>query len=268
MKKVVLYYPILTDLFQGIPYSLLFLERNLRELEVEVVIIDQKFDSSFEKFILENKDDILAVGISVILSYQIINARKAAEYVKLISHIPIIFGGWFVTYNPKITLKEDFVDFVIYGQGEITLRELIIKLLNNENDFSNITGLGYKKNSELFLNTPRPWVNTFDLPDLDFQKINLKNYLEKENILQYIATRGCNCSCNFCMLGSNKGYYHFYNSPEKVIQDLKILKSKVNSLSFIKFNDDNFFTSRKFVMRLCELMIIENLKLNWNASAI
>ena len=30
----------------------------------------------------------------------------------------------------------------------------------------------------------------FDLPDLDFQKINLKNYLEKENILQYIATRG------------------------------------------------------------------------------
>ena len=33
-----------------------------------------------------------------------------------------------------------------------------------------ITGLGYKKNSELFLNTPRPWVNTFDLPDLDFQR--------------------------------------------------------------------------------------------------
>src|SRR5699024_5418516 len=44
-------------------------------------------------------------------------------------NIKIILGGPEVSFDGEETLKKyDFVDFIIYGEGEITFRELIIKL--------------------------------------------------------------------------------------------------------------------------------------------
>ena len=270
MKKniIVLYYPVATDYFQSVPYGLLQLERMLRDTNTETYIFDEKHDENILDFIIENKERILLVGISVMLSYQIINARIFAEKIKRISNIPILFGGWFVNLAPGICLKQYFVDYIILNQGEIPFKNLVNTLLNNENNLSRIKGLGYKKDNNPVINEPQKWVNLFDFPDIDFGKIKIENYLENKNsMIQYIATHGCNCRCNFCMISDIKGSYHIVPEAEQVIRDYKKLKLIIPELSFIKSFADNLFSDKKFILDLCRLMLENNLNLGWDGSA-
>ena len=47
------------------------------------------------------------------------------------------------------------VDFVIIGEGEMTLKELINKLDKNENDFETIDGLAFRKDGKTIKTSPR-----------------------------------------------------------------------------------------------------------------
>ncbi|HOY31896.1 MAG TPA: radical SAM protein [Bacteroidales bacterium] len=269
-NKIVLVYPLATNYFQGLPYSLLFLERTLRDESLDVVIFDQKTIEEDEiiKYVTENQETILLVGFSVMLSVQLIYAHKIAEYIKKNYNIPTVFGGWFPTSYPEICIDESFVDFIILGPGEKPFSELVKKIQQHENDFEKINALGYKKNDNIHINKNIHWGNNFAYPQLDFSKINIQNYIERNGkTLQYIATRGCNCKCNFCSLSSAKGFYHETNSVEHVISDLTYFKKLAPQIDQIKFNDDNFFTNKDFVLRLSEELIKNELNITWLASA-
>jgi len=267
-NKIILYYPIATNYFQSLPYSLLYLERMVRDMNVDVEIYDEKTDDNIITYLEKHASEILFVGLSVMMSYQIISARKFAEQVKKRTSIPVLFGGWFVTTVPELVLREDFVDFIIRGQGEIPFRQLTEALLSNQQDLHHIKGLGYKNGNNIIINDEQKWSNLFEFPCIDFDKIKLENYTEHNNTtLQYLATTGCNCNCNFCMLSALKGSKHYPNTVENILFDLVYLKKRIPQLKYIKFNDDNFFSNRKFVLSLCKAMINSNINTNWCASA-
>jgi anaerobic magnesium-protoporphyrin IX monomethyl ester cyclase len=266
-KKIVLFYPIATNFKQGPPYALLFLERVVRDLGVDMVIFDEKHNENILDYIEDNKSSIILLGISVMLSNQIINARKIAEYTKKNSKIPVLFGGWFPTAFPEVVLAEDFVDLIIMKQGEIPFRELIVKLLDDTKDFETIKGLGYKNNNILIINESNNWTNVFEFPRIDFNKININNYFENNNMFRYIATQGCNCNCNFCTFSMIKEIRHFTNQPEKIIEDITYLKNNIQGLTHFSFIDDNFFSNRTFVLKVCDLLVKYHTNITWNASA-
>ncbi len=266
-KKIVLFYPIATNFKQGPPYSLLFLERMVRDVEVEVAIFDEKHDKGLFEFIKINQEDIILLGISVMLSNQIISARIVAEFTKTHTNIPVLYGGWFPTTFPEIVLSEEFIDFIIVKQGEIPFRELILKLQSDNNDYETIKGLGFKKEGSLILNEENKWANIFEFPRVDFNKIDITKYLENGNLIQYIASQGCNCQCNFCTFSIIKDIRHLTNKPENIIEDIVSLKNKIPGLTHISFIDDNFFSNRHFVMQLCNLFIEHKINITWNGSA-
>jgi anaerobic magnesium-protoporphyrin IX monomethyl ester cyclase len=268
MKEIILFYPIATNLFQTVPYSLLYLDRTLRHLNINVIIFDEKHDEDFIDYIRENKGKILLIGMSVMISYQIVNAKKAAVAIKSFSQIPIVFGGWFPTVAPKIVLSEAFVDYVILGQGELPFRQLVEHLMENNYNLSQINGLGFKNENSIIINEDCVWSNIFDYPQVDFAKIDVENYLEHDGTtFQYIATTGCNCNCNFCILSSRKGSRHYANRVDLVINDLIYLLNRFPHITYIKFNDDNFFSNKIFVLEFCKQLQIKEIKLNWCASA-
>jgi anaerobic magnesium-protoporphyrin IX monomethyl ester cyclase len=264
---VVLIYPIATNVVQGPPYSILFLERMLRDIDVDVVIFDQKHDKNIEKYIEENVSDIVLVGLSVMISHQIIEAKKIANFTKSISDIPILFGGWFPTTFPEIVLSEEFVDYIIIGQGENPFRELVLNLLEEKSEFNKIVGLGYKNERKTIINSIEPWANSFNHPPINLDLIRIEDYIQDGNMFTYIATIGCSCKCSFCTLSFVKDMKHFTDKPENVIDGLNHILKKHPEISHINFVDDNFFFNKNYVIRLANLIIERELNITWFGSA-
>ena len=83
-----------------------------------------------EQKIREKKPDI--VGIST-LTHSLIDSLKTARIVKKISsHIPVVFGGIHVTLFPFETMSFEEVDYAVTGEGEITFKELLENMGDNE----------------------------------------------------------------------------------------------------------------------------------------
>src|SRR6266446_1699969 len=96
-------------------------------------------------------------------------------------------------------------DFIIKGEAENTLIELMKKLKNGENDFQNIHGL-YFNLSEAIVETPKREVlhdldslpiPAWDLADVNFYK---DKWIEKHGYfsMNFVTTRGCPFKCNWC----------------------------------------------------------------------
>ena len=120
------------------------------------------------------------------------------------------------------------VDFVIRGEGEETLQELL-KCLENEADVSSISGLAFKKNNETVITHARSILRdldsmplpAWDLVDVDlYRKIWMKHHGYFS--MNIATTRGCPFKCNWC---AKPIYGNRYNSRtvSNVIQEIDYL---------------------------------------------
>ena len=57
--------------------------------------------------------------------------------------VPIVWGGYFASLYTEASLNARYVDFVVKGQGEDTLLELLEEL-RGARDFSRVRGLSFK----------------------------------------------------------------------------------------------------------------------------
>src|ERR1700757_4792068 len=123
--KVVLFYPPYEGSPLGAPTCLLALAATLRESGFRPVIVDAAIEPRYKEKVLEEMEGSLCLGISVLTGPMIRGAIEVAKAVKArMPKMPVIFGGWHPTLLPDETLAEPYVDIVVRGQGEITLREI------------------------------------------------------------------------------------------------------------------------------------------------
>lgn len=89
--------------------------------------------------------------------------------------IPIIVGGPHPSANPPQILRQNKnIDIVVYGEGEITLKEILDEKLKN---LDKINGIVYRKDNEIITNPPRKLMEC--LNELPFPERNFgfyKNY--------------------------------------------------------------------------------------------
>jgi radical SAM superfamily enzyme YgiQ (UPF0313 family) len=185
------------------------------------------------------------VGITS-LSVDAINAREIAKIVKSIDKdIKVVVGGchYSVTYDNE--LKNENIDYVCIGEGEYTMLDLV-KTLEQGSDLSKVKGLAYKKNNEVKINEPRPWIQNLDeLPFPAWHLTNMKEFFKLTKYLQgshlfpdrhlsIISSRGCCYSCNFCSVRLSMGRMFRPRSPENVVEELEymIRKYKIKLFSF------------------------------------
>ncbi|MFH2141676.1 MAG: radical SAM protein [Bacteroidota bacterium] len=274
MNKIILFYPLVDKNRQipNLPFSVLNLERMLRDNPVEVIVIDERIQPDYFSIIDSNRNDLILAGVSVMIGYQMISGKKFSAYIKENTNAGIVWGGWFPNVLPEIALSEKYVDYIIHGQGEYPFRKLVLALLNNEL-FENIEGLGYKKNEEIFINELHPVVNENEFPLIDFTKIDINKIIEingaHENSirsLNYIATIGCPYNCTFCCLTTIWGQKTFSKDVATIIADLELFTKNYRVFK-ISFDDDHFFGNRSFVIELCNQIIDKNIIIEWEANA-
>lgn len=133
-------------------------------------------------------------------------------------------------------------DFIIQGEGELTLLELI-NTLEKGNSIENISGIVYQKNDEIKVNTTRNVLQNldelpfpaWDLIAIDEYKKNWKKS-KQDFTLNIATTRGCPYKCNWC---AKPIYGNRYNahSPEYIVNQMVFLKEKFGVTRFWMCDD-------------------------------
>jgi len=265
--RIVLINPSQTaELFPDVylPVNIAYIAASLQRYQHKIKIIDLQIEC---KSIEELRSEIKmfnphVVGITS-MTPNFPHALKIAELVKKINkNIKTVFGGIHVTTMPKETLQNKYVDFVVIGEGEETILELV-NTIQYKKSLKNVKGIGFKKNGKIIINSFRPYIkdlNKLQFPAYDI--VNMEEYKKYKNGILILTSRGCPFNCIFCASHLTTGKKIRRRSIENVLEELKFLKNKYE-VKRIAFYDDTFTLDKKYVIELCERMIEENLTFEW-----
>jgi anaerobic magnesium-protoporphyrin IX monomethyl ester cyclase len=224
--------------------------------------------------ILKYQPDV--VGFSIHSTFIFNNALETAKEIKMKKpDIVTIFGGNHPTGYPQILLQ-GAIDYVVIGEGEKTIYELL-KELENGNDIANIQGVAWiNKNREIIINKVSERINFATLPwplrDKDILEETKCSPLcypippKQKAAAQISYSRGCSGGCTFCV--SNYLWHRqvSFRNPDDVISEINYLKAEFGT-NYLFLTDLTFNANKKKAMLFCESLIKSKLAINWFAYA-
>ncbi|MBE0426651.1 MAG: radical SAM protein [Nitrospirae bacterium] len=174
--------------------------------------------------------------------------------------IPVIMGGAHPTFLPDESLK--YADFVIRGEGEYSLVELLEYMEKGTPALTGIKGLSYRDNDGRNVHNPsREFIEDLDsLPEPDFSLVHKWNL---SNIYPVLTSRGCPFDCKFCSVIQMFGRSYRFKSVEATLKELKYVASVSKATKFIV--DDNFTANKRRTKEILRGMIVERIKMRWSA---
>lgn len=173
-----------------------------------------------------------------------------ADYRKICPDSIIILGGPEVSYDAGSVLKENrAVDYIIRGEGEITLKELLLAIKNGE-DTRNIAGLTFRSGKEIQNNDNRELIRELDIIPFPYTDLDEMN----NRVVYYESSRGCPFNCSYCLSSTTRSVRFF--SMERVKKDLNLLLSQ--RVREIKFVDRTFNCDEKRAMEIMLFLINNN----------
>ena len=251
------------------PLGLGYLSSYLNKYGIETVIIDGLKEGlnarRIIKKILELKPD--AVGITCITAFykEVVLISRELKKNKIIT----IIGGQHPTFLPYQTLIESQADYVVCGEGEIPLLDLVRNNLRNDNiqgvySLENLKDEREEKIKALVVE------KLDELPFPDWAQMNPKDYPRAPHgafikgfpVGVIVTSRGCPYECTFCATPKFCDRKIRFRTPENVLAEIEYL-IKVFQVKEIHFEDDNFTLNPDNVKKLCRLLIEKNIKINW-----
>jgi radical SAM superfamily enzyme YgiQ (UPF0313 family) len=227
-----------------VPLGLIYIGSELRRNGYDVKIW-HLLPGEFETTLLEICErEPLWIGLSVLSGMTTLHAVRFSKRIKEeLPRVPVVWGGHHTSAVPKECLRENYVDFVVHGEGEDTAVELSDALFSNS-EFTGILGLGFKgPDGSPLVNASRPLEKNLDRYKLSWELVNLQDYMNGDNSgkmpISFYSSRGCPYKCTFCSTPLYTGKSYRTHSPEYVISNLSYLKSQYGFNS-VFFCDDNF----------------------------
>lgn len=265
--KVLLYNPI--AVFFDMPLALLAIGSVLDPQKYEVIIVDGRIDENPLETINKHIHDAVCFGVTVLTGRPIKDALEVTQKVKdLRKDLPVIWGGWHTSLFPKQTLLDEIcIDITVQGQGEETFKELV-EVLSNNDDLAAVKGICYRNNEgEIVKNPPRVIAKMDNFADINYELIDVEKYFQKKGRrqLDYISSTGCYFRCTFCADPFVYNRKWTAISPEIMVNKLAELHKRYN-FTDLNLQDETYFTYRKRVIEISELMIEKGLEFTWAAT--
>ena len=259
-------------------------------------------DQYIEQYLIKNKYDVVCLG-SIVTHYAWI--KWCINTIK--DHQPdckVIVGNSVGGSIPEVLFQKTKADIVIYGEGEVTIVEVLdaIKLNKSFGEIiephveiphmnkgypATIKGLGipgiiYRAKNNLIVNNGKRKVvkNIDDFPFPDWDLFDVETYLKigrkfeashswffkrNEAITMPVSTsRGCVFKCSFC-------HYVFWHDPyrhrsaENVIAEIKQNIKKYNA-NFFNFWDDLSFHKIGPARKFVDSLIEADLGVHWTCT--
>lgn len=191
------------------------------------------------------------------------NASHIAYHVKqALPQRTIVFGGHHVTFEYREVLEQNaWIDAVVLGEGEQTMRELVNRLRCGGEIDDTIRGIAFRRRGEVAVSRPREFIK--DLDSLPFpEPYSITMNPEPYATARILSSRGCPFSCKFC---SEAGFYNQtvrYRSPRNVVDEVELKYNKYRFRQFM-FSDDLFLLNLDRVTQICAEIKSRNLQIEW-----
>jgi len=195
---------------------------------------------------------------------------KLTKIVKRLKpSIKIIYGGpqcFIKEITPKDIISDygfhQYPDFMIIGEGEETLLELLTRIKNGSKT-DDVAGCISSKN----IKNPRYRKSIEDLDSLplpDFSFFDLEKYPDyKHGKLRILSSRGCVSKCVFCTDTMSWKKYRT-RSAENIFKEFKLRKKQ--GINTLEFNDSLLNGDLKNLSKLCDLLIKNDIGMYWGGS--
>ncbi|MHA1649172.1 MAG: B12-binding domain-containing radical SAM protein, partial [Candidatus Helarchaeota archaeon] len=196
------------------------------------------------------------LGITALSPYY--NEMRILTRILRPLNIPILLGGVHVSALPELSLRECKADFVVRGEGEYTLLELMDKWFDEEGK-KKIKGIAYLENNKFIKNPLRKLISNLDeIPFPAWDLINPLRYppfphgfsMKRSPVAPILTTRGCPYSCSYCASTQFWRRKFRRRSARNIVDEIEYL---VNDFKIREIHiwDDNFTLMRKHVVEFC-----------------
>ncbi len=246
------------------PTDLMYLASIAEQQGLEAMIRDYSLGGDFEEDLKEFKPDYLLLNVATPTLQSDLDCLKIAKKIcpKIIT---IAKGAVFLTFNSEILLKNKALTYIISGEAEETLKEL----LSGDVEINDILGLWHRDGLVAKFNGVRPFIQNLDelpFPARHLIDNNIYRRPDNNNVQAVIkVSRGCPHHCFFCLATPTSGSKVRMRSPENIIAEIRECITKYNIKNFI-FWSDIFNQDREWTMNLCKKIIDSGLKFTWSAN--
>ena len=202
-------------------------------------------------------------------------AFEVSSKIKQInSKIITILYGQHPSARPITCLERGNIDFVVIGEAENTIKELVKYLNEGFPKLEKIKGLAFIKNDKIVMTPSRPVIEDLDslpLPARHLLPMNEYALAVKENPLRgvikkpwtiMITSRGCPYRCVFCTHHTVWGRKWRGRSPQNVVVEIEHLV-KTYGIKQIDFLDDNMTLDRNRMENICDLIVKKKIRVEW-----
>lgn len=166
-------------------------------------------------------------------------SKLACRIAKSLFNVFTIVGGLHPSYFFSHAMLDGNIDFVLRGEGEKTLPELL-NAICNKGDFSTICGLSYRNHGEIIHNSGYAQLDLSDFSSVPMPLFDLI----PEGIYQTIpveSSRGCFFNCVFCSIPNRNNRREFsLQEIERRLDHASKYASRFSNTKLINFCDDCF----------------------------
>jgi len=244
--------------YMPFPFFLSYATSLLRTDGIEADIIDALAgripEDKFLKDLAGRDFDILVAETSVPSFY---HDMRFLKYLSKSGSKIVLCGPQYEIYREDFLRENEFIDFVLFGEYEFTLLELVENLQKGEKDLSCVKGLIWRDaKGAIVKNLPRlsPDINLLPWPCRD--TLPMHSYWDLPGDIphpsaQMVASRGCPFSCSFCLWPQVLFEARTYRTRDidDVADEMEHLVREKGFRS-IYFDDDTFNIGRERILKL------------------
>ncbi len=212
------------------------------------------------------------IGFSCTTANFLDGVRLAELAQSILPEIQTVFGGAHVSALKEAVLRDyPAVDFVVVGEGELTMAELIKA---GASGAPSVSGLVCRSDdgTPLFTGFREQGLELDSLPFPAYEKLAgfpevyqlpIFNYPKTPNT-SCISSRGCPYACSYCDRSVFRRSFR-YNSAAYLYEHLRYLKERFG-IRHVNFYDDQFTFNRQRVEEFCRLMVEKPLGMTFNCA--
>ncbi|OGW98553.1 MAG: hypothetical protein A2Z81_07040 [Omnitrophica WOR_2 bacterium GWA2_45_18] len=211
-------------------------------------------------------------GLAVIWHFNE-TARKIKE---VLPQTKTVMGGlWYSALFTETMEINPWIDFILIGEGELTIQDLIHHLKEKKTDFKSIPGLVSRgPNGQVVAGPHRsliPDLSVLPMPAYDlFPMDKYVGHTYWKPFAELMTSRGCPGGCHFCYEWSlydprsNKKDFTSWrgHSAKRIADELDILE-KQYGIKVVVFQDDAFNVDPRVMKGFCEEKIKRGNQIKW-----
>ena len=194
---------------------------------------------------------------------------------KFPSIITVASGLWYSADYERQMRLNPWIDYILIGEGELTLEDLVNNLKTKAKDMRDIPGLVSRRDKNTIVVGPHrgliPDLNVLPMPAYDlFPMEKYVGHTYWKPFAELMTSRGCPGKCHFCyewaLYDSRSAAKDFTSwrglSGRRIVDELDVLEKKYGVVTVV-MQDDAFNSDTTAMIEFCEEKLKRGNRIGW-----